>query len=590
MNIKAKHEECMKMLKEENKILADRLNKELPNLETRHAKELSIFQTQLAYYKKTVEALKLELVNHTESQKLAQSEVNLYKSKLDELRFETENQRRLQDLQYHNEKDLLNEQINLHKLQLEEITSKQIAAMSILDSKESIERSLEQALANASVLKQENDTLKNKLDDLSFKYSAAQSVIDSSQIHERTLGSRIYDLEKSLSRFDSTNVNSTSSELCETVYGTFDEELIQYQLTQRKLQEKMEMEKLLVDKVRTLEENLFKANNELERANLAKETYEKQLKDMKNTCDKLQQEINTLKEFNHETSRDIFTQKIPKNTMNIDNTESTRRLKDQQKEIESLKLLIEQKETENAACKKDFTEIMKKNKKLEAQCEQLKGGLAHAWAQCADFEERLNQTLAMGDTSKLHVSLNNTSSIKQFEISKSSDDSENAEDQKEISDPNNVSTNILTDIINLRKENENFCKKLHQLLQDDSSLDEVKPKLHRYYALCEKIATEKTTEKQLSVNNVVLQKPEDSEDPLRKAFGDLWMEKEQLGQEIENVINRHKEELKIVKSDSAKEINRLLLLLQNFKVRLLYFYFVYCPCLYYICLNCIICL
>jgi len=99
-NLKAKHEECMKVLKDENKMLADRLNKELPDLESRHAKELSVFQTQLAHYKKTVEALKLELVNHAESQKIAQSEVHLYKAKLEELRFEAENERRMQNLHF----------------------------------------------------------------------------------------------------------------------------------------------------------------------------------------------------------------------------------------------------------------------------------------------------------------------------------------------------------------------------------------------------------------------------------------------------------------------------------------------------------
>jgi len=291
----------MKVLKNENKMLADRLNKELPDLESRHAKELSVFQTQLAHYKKTVEALKLESVNHAESQKIAQSEVHLYKAKLDELRFEAENERRMQHLHFQKEKELLNEQIKWHKIQLEEMTSKHIASISILESKESIERSLEQALSNAAVLKQENDTLKFKLDDLSCRYSAAQSFIENSHTHERS--GKLYDMERSSSRFDVTSV-STVSELGETMYKTFDEE-VQHQLTKRKLEEKLEIEQVLIEKVRVLESDLIKANSELEQAIIAKKTYEKQVN---NTCDKLHQEISSLKEFSHTTSRDIPVQ------------------------------------------------------------------------------------------------------------------------------------------------------------------------------------------------------------------------------------------------------------------------------------------
>lgn len=519
-------------------MLADRLNKELPNLESRHAKELSVFQTQLAHYKKTVEALKLELVNHAESQKVAQSEAQLYKSKLDELKLEAENERRMQSLHFQKEKELLNEQIKLHKIQLEEITSKHIATMSILESKESIERSLEQALSNATMLKQENDSLKYKLDDLSCRYSAAQSMIENSQMHERTLSGRIYELERSLSRFDATSV-STVSELGETMYKTFDDEVLQHQMIKRKCEDKMEMEKLLVEKIHVLEEDLRKANDKLEQTDLAKKTYEKQLKDMKNMCDKLQQEVNSFKELNRVTSHDNSTQEYFANDIPANVIEA------QQREIESLKLLMEQKETENVKFKKDLIEMTEKTKKLEAQCEQLRDGLVQAWTQCAEFEEKLNQT-ATSDSSKINTSLNSTSS-KHFKANQSLNDStsdQNIMDQTKAPETNITDDSTLIDNSNM-KNNETLHKEMQQILEDELSIDKIKFKLCRYYTVCEKIAAEKAL---LSTENAALQ-----------------MEKELLSQEIQDIMTRCKEELESIKADSTKEINRLQLLVQNFK-------------------------
>ncbi|XP_025266921.1 pericentrin isoform X3 [Camponotus floridanus] len=542
VNTKAKYEENIKVLKDENKIVTDRLNKELLNLESRHAKELSVFQTQLAHYKKTVEALKLELVNHSESQKIAQSEAQLYKSKLDELRLEAENERRMQSLQFQKEKDLLNEQIKLHKIQLEEITSKHIATLSILESKESIERSLEQALSNAATLKEENDSLKYKLDDLSCRYSAAQSMIENSQMHERNLSGRIYELERSLSRFDATSV-STVSELGETMYKTFDDEVLQHQMIKRKFEDKMEMEAKLVEKIHILEEDLHKANDKLKQTDLEKKTYEKQLKDMKNTCDKLQREVNSLKEINRVTSHDDSVQEYFENDI-LTNDDLVRRVEVQQQEIESLKLLMEQKETENEKYKKNFTETTERAEKLEAQCEQLREGLVHAWAQCAEFEEKLNQT-AMSDSSKLNMSLNSTAS-KNFKTNQSLDDStsnQNVIDETKTPESNITNTSTLMDNINVK----NSEKEVQQILEGELSIDEIKFKLSRYYTLCEKMIT--AAEKaQPSTENAALQ-----------------MEKEMLSQEIQDMMNRYKEELESVKADSAKEINRLQLLVQNFK-------------------------
>ncbi|XP_025158189.1 pericentrin isoform X3 [Harpegnathos saltator] len=561
-NIKVQHEESIKMLKDENKMLADRLNKELPDLESRHAKELSVFQTQLAYYKKTVEALKLELVNHAESQKVAQSEANMYKSKLEEFKFEAENEHRRKNLHFQKEKQLLSEQIKLHKIQLEEITSKHIATMSILESKESIERSLEQALTNAATLKQENDALKFKLDDLSCRYSMAQSAVENSQVPDRTLSCRVYDLERSLSRFDATSV-STNSELCETMYKTFDEEAIQHQLIRRNLEEKTEIERLLTEKIRTLEENLLRANNELEQADFAKKSYEKQLKDTRNMSDKLQQEVDLLKESSRVVRRDSSSVECSEGAAVSAEGDLTRRQEDQQREIESLKLLLEQRETENASCKKNLAEMMEKTKKLEAQCEQLKDGLANAWAQCAEFEEKLNQTLNMNDSSKVNASMNSTtSSSRQLGANESFDNnSQSAADQKKISELDNIDRNTLTDNRHLKNDHQNLYKELQQILEGESNLDEVKLKLSRYYAVCERIIEEKAHF--LSEN--ISGKPQDGEDPLRKSLDNLCMEKKLLSQEIEDAMNRCKEELEAIKADSAKEINRLRLLLQNLK-------------------------
>ncbi|XP_014473124.1 PREDICTED: A-kinase anchor protein 9-like isoform X2 [Dinoponera quadriceps] len=558
-NIKTKHEESMKILKDDNKMLADRLNKDLPDLESRHAKELSVFQTQLAYYKKTVEALKLELVNHSESQKVAQSEANLYKSKLEEFKFEAENERRRQGLHFQKEKQLLTEQIKLHKIQLEDITSKHIATMSILESKESIERSLEQALMNAATLKQENDTLKFKLDDLSCRYSMAQSAIENSQMHERTLSGRMYDLERSLSRFDATSV-STNSELCETMYKTFDEEAIQNQMVRRNLEEKAEVERLLSERIHTLEENLFKANDELKQADLAKRAYEKQLKDMRNTSDKLQQEVNSLRESSRAISRDTSLEERSENAAVIIENDSTRRLvEDQQREIESLKLLLEQRETENASCKKDLAEMTDKTRKLEAQCQQLKDGLANAWAQCEEFEQKLNQT--MNDSNRVNTSVNSTISSKQLGTNESLDNSRNTADQRKVPEQDDTDANTLTDENCLKNDQQNLYKELQQILEGESSLDEVKVKLNRYYAVCEKIIEEKA--QFLSEN--ASREPQDGGNTLQKSLDNLCMEKKLLTQEIEDAMNRRKEQLEAMRADSAKEINRLRLLLQNLK-------------------------
>jgi len=549
-------------LKDENKILADRLNKELPDLESRHAKELSVFQTQLAYYKETVETLKIELTNHAESQKLAQSEVQLYKSKFDETRLKAENERRMQNLHFQREKELLNEQIKLHKIQLEEITSKHIAMMSILESKESIERSLEQALTNAASLKQENDELKFRLNDLSYRYSTAQSIMENSQLFDRISSGRVRELER-YSQLDTST--STNSELGETMYKTFDEEIVQHQMMKRKLDEKTELEKLLVEKIHVVEEDLFTAKDELEKSNLAKKVYEKQLKDMKNTCDKLQQEVNSLRKPSSATPYDTSTN---------NEDDSVQQLKDQQQEIESLKLLLEQKKTEHVSCEKDLLEMTEKAKKLETNCSQLKDGLVHAWAQCAEFEEKLNQTLEISDSSKVNGSFANLDAVSPDKHVKSNQNldksllDQNIMDHGKVTESSNDGANTLTDDDCLKNDNEKLYKDLHQILSGESNLDEVKLKLSHYYSLCEKIAVERT---RLTDNAAIDNQQEDEEQKLLQKFLDeLRTEKELLSQEIENTMILRKKELEFIKIDSAKEINRLRLLLQKVNYMLIY--------------------
>lgn len=119
---------CLQELRLRHEAELQKLREENHNLESRHAKEMSVFQTQLSNYKRTIESLKLDLVTRKET--------------------------------HTKEKELLSEQIKLHKLQLDEMTTKYVATTSVLDSKESIERSLEQALNDAATLRTENESLK----------------------------------------------------------------------------------------------------------------------------------------------------------------------------------------------------------------------------------------------------------------------------------------------------------------------------------------------------------------------------------------------------------------------------------------------
>ncbi|XP_034190304.2 uncharacterized protein LOC117608800 isoform X2 [Osmia lignaria lignaria] len=573
VNIQEKYEERLKQLKEENKIFADRLNKELPDLESRHAKELSIFQTQLAHYKKTVEALKLELVNRSESQQTAQAELNEYKSKLNETKVQSERTRHVQNLEHQKEKEMLTEQIKLHKLQLEEMTSKYIATSAVLESKESIERSLEQALTSAATLKEENESLKFKLDDLSSRYSAAQSLIENSQAHERTLSNKIYDLEKSLSRLSGINA-STLSELNETTYQTFDEVAIQYQLTKQRLEEKAELEKLLVQRIENLEKDVRKSREELEQANLVKKSYEKQLKDMKNTCDKYKSELSSLRNESGQSSFQLDEEKkLSSQKHNV--ADLLRKTEEDQQEIKKLKAILEQKETELSESLKKMYDLSERLKKSEEETEQLKHGLASAWAQCAEVEEKLNQTLALSD-SKLDVSVPSSSyssALKQFRLGRVANESVNTSHDQSM-DTNKIlydkdeqidsesRARLQVKLTSVSEENERLSKELECLMEKQANYEEIKNKLKHYSMLAENLSTEK---ERTNEENKTLKKKLENLHSLQESINQMRVEKESLRKEIEALACVHDEQITAIKAETASEIRKVQSLMLGLK-------------------------
>ncbi|XP_047352816.1 A-kinase anchor protein 9-like isoform X2 [Vespa velutina] len=577
-NICVKYEEQLQSLKEENKLLADRLNKELPDLESRHAKELSVFQAQLAHYKKTVETLKLELVNRSEAQNRAQAEADMFNSKLEELQVQAENNRRLQELNNQKEKELLNEQIELHKIQLDEITSKYVAATTVLESKESIERSLDQALINAATLKQENDGLKFQLDDLSSRYSAAQSLIENNQAHERTMSSRIYDLEKSLSRLSGINV-SMLSEFNETTYQTFDEVTIKYQLTKQRLEEKEQLEKVLLEQIQNLEDNGCKMKKELEQANLINKSYEKQLKDTKNMCDKLESEMISMRESN--LTNYVPSENITSNdTRNInvidksDSIEMLQKLTMYENEIKELKRIVEQKNIETTDNTKKLNELVEQMKHSEDECKQLKNGLAIAWAQCAEVEEKLNQTLAMQDSTidiSLPLSEFCAALPKHFGYNKTTKDFTN-DTQNSFNETDNLDVikeqydekikSMQNEVKYLTQENENMFKEMEHLIEKQSNYDEISNKLHQYCVLCDKLESEKQS---LLDENRKLKADWEEINVLHKSLDDLQVEKNKLQKDIDNLIEQHKHEISAIKADCSKELKAMQTLLLNVK-------------------------
>lgn len=277
--------------KTELKALEEKFNKETIELENRHARELSAFQAQLTGYMKTVEALKLELTTASMSHKNAASENALQKKKLEEAMLHAETNRRLLEFNHQREVKSLREQVETLKTQMERVTTQTVAATPVLEEKEKLKKTLEEAVQNLNSLKQENALLSFKLNDLHSRYSVAQTLIDNNATQERNLNSKIHDLEKSLSRM------SNVSDLDTTVYQNLDDMAVQLHINRQKLEEKQQLERKLTEKIKSLEEEVKDARKALD---FTEKNYEKKLKDMKNTCDKLHSKVLTENATSHQ--------------------------------------------------------------------------------------------------------------------------------------------------------------------------------------------------------------------------------------------------------------------------------------------------
>ncbi|XP_046753841.1 centromere-associated protein E-like isoform X2 [Diprion similis] len=606
--VKEDYEKQLKLVIEENKTLSDRLNRDLPDLETRHAKELSVFQTQLTTYKKTVEALKLELVNHSEAQRTAQAEVVLYKSRVEDLTLQMEANRRQNSLKSKAEKEMLQEQINLHKIQLDEITSKYVAASSVLESKESIERSLEQALTNVTILKQDNEALKFKLDDLSAKYSAAQSLIENSQVHERSMNSKIFDLEKSLSRLSGVSFN-TGSEFNETTYQTFDEVALQFQMTKQRLEEKALMEKQLVERINGLEndvskttENLVQANErlektsqelqkvnqELEKANQVNRTYEKELKDLKNSQHKSKSKLDEVQETtpgstelfqgslyfgkDEETSKEIPD--LPKEAPTCEVKLLKDKIESFERENEALQNQLDQLKNDKHQCAKKIIALNEKLKQSEEQSDQLKKGLAAAWEQCAEVEERLNQTLAANESTPNESALTTS-----FQDGKLPDQSETMNESDRLRerllkmDVKLIEKGVQAEVVNIQDlekkidelnvEKAAIVKENENLIRIQRNYEEVCEKLEKFQKNFDELQQER---QRLIEENEYLNNKQSKEDinslqleieKLAKEKQLLLNEKTVLIKQNEGLIEKHAKEMDEVKAETANDVQKL---------------------------------
>ncbi|XP_074102981.1 uncharacterized protein LOC141530035 isoform X4 [Cotesia typhae] len=377
---------------EQYKGLFERFNSELPALESKHSKELHVFQTQLTTYKKTVNNLKTDLDNRIKSEQLVMSDLNHAKRQL---------------MLCQQDKEMLEEQIKLHKVQVEELTVKYMAASSVLNSKESIERSLEEALINVETLKRDYETLQSKYDDVSAKYAATQSLIENTQSQERAKNHRGFEYDKSLSRMSGLNA-SFASEINVTTYQTFDDFSIQYEMMKKRLEEKDSLEKKLTDKISGLEDKISKITKQLEETNLEKESYEKQFKDAKNRCDKMMSELKTMKESNATVPQpfpsSIYFPDVNSTSLNDSLSEQkdirndSNKIESFKREIEELKQALQQKDQELTEADTKLRKAMEKIKQYKAECDQAKSGLARAWEHCAEVGERLNQTLAINES------------------------------------------------------------------------------------------------------------------------------------------------------------------------------------------------
>ncbi|XP_063990407.1 golgin subfamily A member 4-like isoform X2 [Diachasmimorpha longicaudata] len=497
---------------EQVKGLQDSYNLELVEVEKKHAKELSVFQSQLASYKKTIEGMKSQMESHSEGDK---GEVLGLKNQLRNA---------------HHERELLVEQIKLHKIQVEELTAKYVAATTVFDSKESIEKSLEEALTNVAQLTQENENLKLRYDDLSAKYSAAQALIENNQIHERSMSSRIYELERSLGRMSGVN-NSLFSELNETTYQTFDDLALQIQLSRQKLEEKEELERKLTNKIKHLEETVLKTSKELEDVNLQKNNYEKQLKDLKNSFDKM---------------------------INSDNSSSSTRMKQLENELEEMKDILRKKDLALIERDRNMESLRAEVQQLENDCRQLMGGLQAAWNQCAERELKMSESLM--NESKLGPSGINLSCVREDLI----DATLLSEETFNHTRPEDIATTLVGGINsafnryeNLFSECEKLCDVNNQLRQD---LESVKLSLEHVAREKEGLLEEVDNLKEKHRQEIEGMKQQHTEDVdvLKKLFGGSGEWKEEMegkhAQEMEELRTYFEQKVLHVEKQYSEEI------------------------------------
>jgi hypothetical protein len=105
-----------------------KLKKENEENEDHYKKKISDFQSELNEYKHNIKSLKLDLIYNKESHTV--------------------------------EKNLLVEQIKLQKLQLENMATKYVTTATVLDSKQSIELSLDHTMKDGTLLKAEEESHK----------------------------------------------------------------------------------------------------------------------------------------------------------------------------------------------------------------------------------------------------------------------------------------------------------------------------------------------------------------------------------------------------------------------------------------------
>ncbi|XP_044008383.1 cytadherence high molecular weight protein 2-like isoform X1 [Aphidius gifuensis] len=360
-------------LENDIKNLESKYNNDIIDMENKHSDELNKCQLKLLNYEKTIEKLKLDKKND-------KIEVNKSQNLL---------------LRCQDDKYLLNDQIKLLQDQIQDLTAKCIATTSILESKESIERSLDDALANLTSLKDENDILKSKYDDISGKYSAIKSLIDNNQL--------LNDRSLTTDRLSEFSKASFMSELNTTTYQNLDELSLQIQMSKTKLDEKEKMQKKLNDKIEKLEMNIFNSNEliddltkklddtneKLEKTNMEKKTYEKELKDIKNKFDKLMSNI-------HLSSSSS-------SSSNNDNNDVIKKIELYSNEIINLRQIIKNKDTELIEKDNNIKLINEKLIQSQSKCNGLKSGLHQAWKQCAEQEEKLNLSVSINNSQMFHT-------------------------------------------------------------------------------------------------------------------------------------------------------------------------------------------